>query len=126
MHAADIFLQEDINFLVTNRIPRRYATLLAGRLSRFRTRRFTRFSVTVWNLFDDLHLEEATTRDFASIRDCFIRELREGMRTIDPNLNVVTSRNWSFQTLEREVRANMVYRMFSGRGRGLGRAALLT
>src|SRR5215467_13044363 len=88
---TQVFLQEDINFLVTNRIPRRYATLLAGRLSRVRSRRFTRFSVAVWNLFDDLQLQEAKTRDFICIRDCFVRELREGVRTIDPNPCIVTS-----------------------------------
>jgi phosphatidylserine decarboxylase len=88
---TQVFLQEDINFLVTNRIPRRFATLLAGRLSRLRSRRFTRFSVAVWNLFDDLQLQEAKTRDFVCIRDCFVRELRDGVRTIDPNPCIVTS-----------------------------------
>jgi phosphatidylserine decarboxylase len=88
---TQVFLHEDINFLVTNRIPRRYATLLAGRLSRIHNRPLTRFSVAVWNLFDDLRLEEAKTKNFVSIRDCFVRELRDGVRTIDPNTCIVTS-----------------------------------
>jgi len=86
-----VFLQEDINFLVTNRIPRRYATLLMGRLSRIRSRRLTKIAVDVWNLFDDLRLDEAKTQDFVSIRDCFVRELRDGARAIDPNPHIVTS-----------------------------------
>jgi phosphatidylserine decarboxylase len=45
----------------------------------------------MWGLFDDLRLEEAKTRDFASIRDCFVRQLREGARTIDPDPHVVAS-----------------------------------
>ena len=88
---TQVFLQEDINFLVTNRIPRRYATLLAGRLSRIRSRPLTRFSVAVWNLFDDLRLEEAKTQEFVSILECFTRELRDGVRTIEPNPCIVTS-----------------------------------
>src|SRR5215470_370912 len=88
---TDIFLQEDVNFLLTNRLPRRYATLLAGRLSRIRSRRLTRMSVALWNRFDDLRLEEAKTQEFTSIRDCFVRELREGSRPIDPDPRVVTS-----------------------------------
>jgi phosphatidylserine decarboxylase len=86
-----VFLQEDINFLVTNRIPRRYATLFVGWLSRIRSRRLTRLSVRMWGLFDDLRLEEAKTRDFVSIRDCFVRQLRDGARTIDPDPHVVAS-----------------------------------
>jgi phosphatidylserine decarboxylase len=88
---TDVFLQEDINFLVTNRIPRRYATLLVGWFSRIRSRWLTRVSVAIWGLFDDLRLEEAKTRDFASIRDCFVRELRDGARCIDLDPRIVTS-----------------------------------
>src|SRR5215831_14680957 len=86
-----VFLQEDINFLVTNRIPRRYATLLMGRFSRIKSRRLTKICLTIWNLFDDLRLEEAKTQDFESLRDCFVRELRDGARHIDPNPCVVAS-----------------------------------
>jgi phosphatidylserine decarboxylase len=94
MHSkvARIFLQEDINFLVTNRIPRRYATLLMGWFSRIRSRRLTRISLSVWRLFDDgLKLDEARTQNFESLRDCFVRELKEGARRIDPDPCVVTS-----------------------------------
>src|SRR5215510_10605133 len=77
---ARIFLQEDINFLVTNRIPRRYATLLMGWFSRIRSRRLTRISMSMWSLFDDLRLDEAKTQDYESIRDCFVRGLRAGAR----------------------------------------------
>ena len=88
---TDVFLQEDINFLLTNRIPRRYATLFMGWFSQIRNRPLTRLSVAAWNLFDDLQLHEAKKREFSSLRDCFIRELRDGARQIDPDPNVVTS-----------------------------------
>jgi phosphatidylserine decarboxylase len=89
---ARVFLQEDINFLVTNRLPRRYATLLVGWFSRIRSRRLTKLSLAVWKLFaNDLSLEEAATHDFATLRDCFVRELRKGARPIDPDPCIVTS-----------------------------------
>jgi phosphatidylserine decarboxylase len=88
---ADVFLQEDINFLVTNRLPRRYATIFAGWFTGIRSRPLTRAFVATWGLFDDLKLEEAKTRDFATIRDCFVRELREGSRKIDPDPFIITS-----------------------------------
>lgn len=89
---ATVFLQEDINFLVTNRIPRRYASLLVGWFSRVRSRRLTKVSVAAWRFFaPDLELEQAKTRDFESLRDCFVRELREGARPLDGDPRVVTS-----------------------------------
>lgn len=88
---TNVFLQEDINFLLTNRIPRRYATLLMGWFSQIRSRPLTRISVAAWNLFDDLQLDEARSREFSSLRDCFIRELRRGSRQIDPDPRVITS-----------------------------------
>jgi phosphatidylserine decarboxylase len=86
------FPREDLNFLVTNRIPRRYASLFMGWFSRIRSRPLTRVSVAVWRAFDrDLQFEEARTQDFASLRECFIRELKPGARPIDPDPAVVTS-----------------------------------
>lgn len=83
---ARFFLQEDLNFLVTNRIPRRAATLLVGRLSRIRSRALTRVSLAVFRAFaDDLRLDEAETTDFESLHDCFVRRLRPGVRPIDPD-----------------------------------------
>jgi phosphatidylserine decarboxylase len=63
-----------------------------GWYSRIRSRRLTRISLAAWRLFaDDLRLDEGKTQDFMSLRDCFVRELREGARQIDPDPCVVTS-----------------------------------
>ena len=62
-----------------------------GWFSRIRSRRLTRISLATWSLFDDLRLDEAKTRDFESLRDCFVRELRDGMRPINRDASVVTS-----------------------------------
>jgi len=87
-----IFLQEDLNFLVTNRIPRRYATLFMGWFSRIESPWLTRLSISTWRLFaDDLRLHEATKTDFKSLQECFTRELRDGARPIDANPAVVVS-----------------------------------
>jgi phosphatidylserine decarboxylase len=89
---ARLFLQEDLNFLLTNRIPRRYATLFMGWFSRIESPRLARLSIGAWRLFaDDLRLEEAKQAEFASLHECFIRELREGARPVDHDPDVIVS-----------------------------------
>ncbi len=87
-----LFLQEDLNFLVTNRIPRRYATQLMAWFSHIESRLLTRLSVATWQLFaGDLSLNEAQRQSFESLHDVFIRELREGARPIDSDPAAVVS-----------------------------------
>lgn len=89
---ARVFQQEDLNFLFTNRLPRRYATLLAGWFSRIESPRLTRLSLAVWQTFaDDLRFDEAKTREFSSLQACFTRELRPGARPIDPDPALLVS-----------------------------------
>ncbi len=89
---ARIFLQEDINFLLTNRIPRRWATLLMGWYSRIESPRLTRLTLRLWRLFaNDLDLSEARRGEFRSLRELFIRELRPGARPIDRDPDAVVS-----------------------------------
>jgi phosphatidylserine decarboxylase len=86
------FLQEDLNFLLTNRIPRRQATRLMGWFSRIESPLLARLSIAVWRLFaDDLRLHEAKRTDFRSFHDCFVRELRPGSRPIDPDPDILVS-----------------------------------
>jgi phosphatidylserine decarboxylase len=87
-----VFLQEDLNFLVTNRIPRRLATRFMGWFSKLPTGPLTRATIGLWRLFaPDLDLSEAKERRFRSLHDCFIRELRSGVRPIDPDPVLLTS-----------------------------------
>lgn len=84
--------QERLNFLLTNRIPRRLATRLMGWFSGIESRALTRLSVGIWRLFaDDLELDEARKSEFTSLQDCFTRELRHGARTVDPRDEIVVS-----------------------------------
>jgi len=81
-----VVLQEDLNFLLTNRIPRRLATQLMARFSKLESRRLTKVSVALWRLFaPDLALDEAKQREFTSLHEVFIRELRDGARPVDPD-----------------------------------------
>lgn len=86
-----LLLQEDLNFLLTNRIPRIAATRLMGRISRIRSPLFTRLAIGVWRLFTDLDLSEAQPRRYASLQECFTRSLRPGLRPVDPSPQVLTS-----------------------------------
>jgi phosphatidylserine decarboxylase len=82
---ARIVQQEDINFLLTNRIPRRLLTQFMGWLSRIEHPLVCGASIALWRLFSDLDLSEAKETRFKSLHDCFTRELRDGARPIDPD-----------------------------------------
>jgi phosphatidylserine decarboxylase len=75
--------QEDFNFLVSNRIPRRLVTRFMGWWSRIEQPWVCRGSIALWRLFSDLDLSEAKTTHFKSLHDCFTRELKDGARPID-------------------------------------------
>ncbi|HEX4151184.1 MAG TPA: archaetidylserine decarboxylase [Steroidobacteraceae bacterium] len=86
-----IVQQEDINFLLTNRIPRRWLTRAVGRLSRIEQPWFCAAAIAVWRLFSDLDLSEAQKTRFTSLHDCFTRELKAGARPIDADPAVIAS-----------------------------------
>jgi len=83
--------QEDINFLLTNRIPRGLLTRFMGWLSRIENPWLCRAGIGLWRLFADLDLSEAKHSRFASLRDCFTRELKPGVRPVDPDPALLTS-----------------------------------
>jgi phosphatidylserine decarboxylase len=83
--------QEDLNFLLTNRVPRLLLTRLMGRFSRIESPALARLSIAVWRLFTDLDLGEAKQQRFASLHACFTRELREGARPVDLRADVLAS-----------------------------------
>jgi phosphatidylserine decarboxylase len=86
-----LLLQEDLNFLLTNRIPRRALTLLMGRVSRIRNRPFTRLGIALWKALGDLDLQDAETLEFDSLQACFTRRLRPGSRPQDARPAVLTA-----------------------------------
>jgi phosphatidylserine decarboxylase len=82
---------EDLNFLLTNRIPRRLATRFMGWFSRLESPLVRDFSIGLWRHFADLNLAEARKQRFTSLHDCFIRELREGARPFDTRPEILAS-----------------------------------
>jgi phosphatidylserine decarboxylase len=74
---------EELNFLLTNRIPRVGATRLLGWSSRLRKPWLVRPSIALWQRFGGLDLSDALRPDFASVHECFTRELRPGSRSLD-------------------------------------------
>jgi phosphatidylserine decarboxylase len=86
-----IVLQEDVNFLLTNRLPRQLLTRFAGWFGKVRNPLVRDLSIATWRLFADVPLDEAAKSRFTSLHDCFIRELKPGARPIDPDPAVLTS-----------------------------------
>ncbi|WP_244489675.1 archaetidylserine decarboxylase [Sphingomonas yabuuchiae] len=85
------FLNEDINFLVTNRLPRRFATQLVGRLARIEHPLIARPSLALWKFFAGVDLSDARTTRFKSLRDGFVRPLRDGARVFDSDPDTIAS-----------------------------------
>ena len=83
--------QEDLNFLLTNRIPRLWITRTMGRLSKLENPLFVRLALAVWRTFSDLNLDEAAPGDYRSLHALFTRRLKPGARTIDPDPAVFSS-----------------------------------
>ncbi|WFU20411.1 archaetidylserine decarboxylase [Bradyrhizobium sp. CB3481] len=88
---ARLTQQENLNFLLTNRIPRAALTRFMGWFSKIENPLVRHFSILCWRLFSDLDLSEAKKTEFKSLHDCFTRELRPGLRPFDPDPNVVSS-----------------------------------
>jgi len=88
---ASLTQQEDLNFLLTNRIPRAALTRFMGWFSKIENPVVRDASIACWRLFSDLDLSEAKKTEFKSLHDCFTRELRPGLRPVDPDISVVVS-----------------------------------
>jgi phosphatidylserine decarboxylase len=88
---ARLVQQEDLNFLLTNRIPRDLLTRFMGWLSRIEQPLVCRSCIALWRLFTDLDLAEAKKTRFKSVHECFTRELKDGVRPVDPDPGAMVS-----------------------------------
>jgi phosphatidylserine decarboxylase len=88
---ASLTQQEDLNFLLTNRIPRAALTRFMGWFSKIENPLVRDFSIGCWRLFSDLDLSEAKKTEFRSLHDCFTRELKPGLRPVDTDPAVIVS-----------------------------------
>jgi phosphatidylserine decarboxylase len=88
---ARVALQEDINFLLTNRVPRQLLTRFMGWFSRIEQPLVRDLSIATWRLFADLDLSDARRSSFRSLHECFTRELKDGARPVDARPDVLAS-----------------------------------
>ena len=86
-----LLLQEDLNFLFTNRLPRHAITRFMGWFSKLRHPWIVRGSMAVWRAFTDLDLSDARQSHFGSLHECFTRELKPGARTVDADPQILAS-----------------------------------
>lgn len=86
-----VLQQEDLNFLLTNRVPRVLLTRLMGRFSKLRQPLVRDLSIAAWKLFAELDLSDAKKQHFDSLHECFTRELKPGARAIDSDAQVLCS-----------------------------------
>lgn len=82
---------EQLNFLLTNRIPRHTLTRFVGWLSRIESPLLARMLIWLWRLFTDLDLADAEKQSFTSMQDCFTRKLKPGARAVDMRREIVVS-----------------------------------
>ncbi len=88
---ARIGAQEDLNFLLTNRIPRGLATRFLGWLSPIEQPLVRRASLALWRTFCDVDLSDAADGRFRSLHHAFTRALKPGSRPTDPDPDMLAS-----------------------------------
>ena len=101
--------QEDLNFLLTNRLPRKWLTEFMGRFSKIKNPWVRDASIAIWKYFSDLDLSEAKKSRFTSMHDCFTRELKEGARTIDMDPAVMSSPVDAFVGAHGQIEAGQLF-----------------
>jgi len=90
--AEGLTWRDELQFLLTNRVPRHALSQAMGWLSRIESPLLARIALSIWRLFDgDFRLEEAEAQSFRSIHDIFTRRLREGARPIDGRDGIIAS-----------------------------------
>jgi phosphatidylserine decarboxylase len=87
----NILSQEDLNFLLTNRIPRNTLTRFIGWFSQIENPVVAFVSIKIWQFFSALDLSEAKNQNFKSMHACFTRELKPNARPINQDLNYLAS-----------------------------------
>lgn len=88
---ARLALQEDLNFLLTNRVPRQFLTRFMGWFSQIEHPWVRDISIAMWKLFADLDLSDARQTHFRSLHHCFTRQLRANARALDTDPRRIVS-----------------------------------
>lgn len=83
--------QEDLNFLLTNRIPRHALTRFMGWFSKLEHPVIRVPSIALWRFFCDVDSTDSPKMTFRSLHEAFTRPLRPGARTIAADPAIVCS-----------------------------------
>jgi phosphatidylserine decarboxylase len=86
-----VAMHDNLNFLITNRIPRVAVTQFMNWWSRIRNPLVRIPSIALMRFFARPDLSEAAETVFGSLHDCFIRSLKPGARPIHADPGVLTS-----------------------------------
>ncbi len=86
-----ILRQEDLNYILTNRIPRHLVTRFVGWFSQIEQPLVRDASIALWKLCSDLNLDEAKKQKFRSLHDCFTRQLKDGARSVNADSAILVS-----------------------------------
>ena len=87
----NLLSQEDLNFLLTNRIPRNTLTRFIGWFSKIENPLIAYASIKIWQFFSALDLAEAKNTHFKSMHACFTRELKPDARPIHQDPDILNS-----------------------------------
>jgi phosphatidylserine decarboxylase len=88
---ASVLRQDDLNYLLTNRIPRQLMTRFMGWFSQIEQPLVRDASIALWKLCSDLNLDEAKKCEFHSLHDCFTRQLKDGARPVNADPAILVS-----------------------------------
>ena len=109
--------QEDLNFLLTNRIPRAAADPLHGLVQQDRAARWCATSRSPAGGCSPISISrEASKTEFKSLHDCFTRELKAGPA---PGRSRSRARRQPQRRHRRRVRPNCGHRAVPGQGRAV-------
>jgi phosphatidylserine decarboxylase len=87
---AAVLQQEDLNFLLTNRIPRRLATRFVGWFSQIEQPLVRDLSIALWRFFADVDLSDGSGRGSGACTTASPASSRMGL-LVDPDPSVLVS-----------------------------------
>lgn len=82
---------EQLNFLLTNRLPRQLATEFMGWFSKVEQPLVSRASIAAWKYFAEVDLSDAANENYRSLHAAFTRSLLPHARPVDPSPELLVS-----------------------------------
>ena len=86
-----LLLQEDLNFLLTNRVPRLALTRFIGWFSQIENPVVRAASIAAWRACTEIDLSDAQQQHFKSLHAMFTRALKPGARPVAMDPDVLAS-----------------------------------